>query len=130
MGEYECPDDGNCSNLYEMSEAVRRLVLDGTVPTEERFAISPTDVQALTDALSGTGSFYGPGIEQAVGPGATVQSKPGVAAGLACVDTAVVTVPGGERYLLSATIPDDDYGEECGGLSDLAAAVLPILARH
>jgi len=101
-GEYGCADDGNCSNLFEMTEAVRRLVLDGSVPDDERFAISPADVQALTDALAGTG--------------------------LACVDTAVVTGAAGDRYLLSATIPDDDFDEECGGLSELAAAVLPLIA--
>jgi len=126
-GEYECPDEGNCSNLFELSEAMRRLVLDGSVPADERLAISPADVQSLMDALAGTGSFFAPGIAQAVGPGATVQSKPGVAAGLACVDTAVVTVPTGDRYLLSATIPDADFDQECGELSDLAAAVLPLL---
>ncbi|HYI62825.1 MAG TPA: serine hydrolase, partial [Acidimicrobiales bacterium] len=130
VGEYECPDEGNCSNLFEMSEAVRRLVLDRSLPAEERFAIGPDDVQALVEALAGTGSFFAPGVEKAVGPGATVLSKPGVAAGLACVDTAVVTAPTGDRYLLSAAIPDGDYDEECGGLSDLAAAVLPLLARQ
>lgn len=130
IGEYDCPDEGNCSNLFEMSEAVRRLVLDSALSPEERFAISPADVLALTDALAGTGSFFTLGVEQAVGPGATVQSKPGVAAGLACVDTAVVTAPAGDRYLLSAAIPDADFDLECQGLSDLAAAVLPLLANR
>ncbi|MEA2715959.1 MAG: hypothetical protein QOI99_276 [Actinomycetota bacterium] len=134
VGDYGCPDEGNCSDLFEMSEAVRRLVLDASIPPEERFAISPVDVDALTTALSGTGSFFAPGVESALGPGATVQGKPGVAAGLACVDAAVVTAPAGDRYLLSAAIPDDDSGddpgEECQGLSDLAAAVLPLLAGH
>ena len=82
-------------------------------------------MQALADALAGTGSFFAPGVEWALGPGATVQSKPGVADGLACVDTAVVTAPAGDRYLLSAAIPDGGYEDECEGLSDLAAAVLP-----
>jgi hypothetical protein len=129
-GEYECPDEGNCSNLFEMSEAVRRLVLDRSVPADERFAIGSDDVAALVEALAGTGSFFAPGVEKAVGPGATVQSKPGVAAGLACVDTAVVTAPTGDRYLLSAAIPDGGYDFECQGLSDLAAAVLPLLAAE
>ncbi|HVF14758.1 MAG TPA: hypothetical protein VM942_09185, partial [Acidimicrobiales bacterium] len=98
VGDYECPDEGNCSNLFEMSEAVRRLVLDQSLPPDERFDIDPADVHTLREALAGTGSFFAPGVEQAVGPGATVQSKPGVAAGLACVDTAVVTAPAGDRY--------------------------------
>jgi len=126
-GEYDCPDDGNCANLFELSEAVRRLVLDASIPAEERFAISPGDVRGLADALAGSGSFFGRGVERALGPGATVQSKPGVADGLACVDTAVVTTAGGDRYLLSAAIPADGY--ECDGLSELAAVVLRLLAR-
>ncbi len=129
-GDYECPDEGNCTNLFEMSEAVRRLVLDSSVPADERFAISPADVAALTDALAATGSFFEPGVDRVLGPGTRVQSKPGVAPGLACVDTAVVTAPAGERYLLSAAVPDGGSDEECGELSELAAAVLPLLAIH
>jgi len=126
-GEYGCPVDGNCSNLFEMSESLRRLVLDRTLPPGERFGIDPLDVQALSRALLGTDSFLEAGVESVLGPSATVRSKPGVADGLECVDTAVVTAPGGDHYLLSAAIPMEDF--ECGGLSDLAAAVLPLLAR-
>ncbi len=127
-GEYDCPDEGNCANLFELTEAIRRLVLDGSIPEEERFAIDPDDVEALADDLAGSGSFFGPGVEWALGAGATVQSKPGVAFGLDCVDTAVVTTASGDRYLLSAAIPDDGYEEACEGLADLAAAVLRLLA--
>jgi hypothetical protein len=127
-GDYGCADEGNCTNLFEMSEAVRRLVLDGSVPAGERFRISPADIQALSAALAGAGSFFVPGVERVLGPGATVQGKPGVAAGLDCVDTAVVTTPTGDRYLLSAAIPDDGFDLECEGLSELAAVVLPLLA--
>jgi hypothetical protein len=127
-GDYDCPDEGNCTDLFEMSEAVRRLVLHASVPAQERFAISPGDVDALSDALAGAGSFFASGAERVLGPGATVLSKPGVASGLDCVDSAVVTGPGGDRFLLSAAIPDDGYEPECEGLSDLAAAVLSLLA--
>ena len=128
-GEYDCPDEGNCTDLFELSEAVRRLVLDPSLPPDQRFAVSGADVAALNDALAGAGSFFSAGVERVFGAGATVQGKPGVAAGRDCVDTAVVTAPTGERYLLSATIPDEGFDLECEGLSDLAAAVLPLLAR-
>ncbi|MEA2901762.1 MAG: Beta-lactamase enzyme family [Actinomycetota bacterium] len=129
-GEYDCPDEGNCTDLFELSEAVRRLVLDPSVAPAERFAVSPADIDALATALTGAGagSFFAAGVERVFGPGATVQGKPGVAYGRDCVDTAVVTTPAGDRYLLSATIPDDDFEVECEGLSDLAAAVLGLLA--
>jgi len=77
--------------------------------------------------MAGTGSFFEAGVEQILGPGATVRSKPGVAPGLDCVDTAVVTSAAGDRYLLSAAIPADGFDQECGALSELAAAVLPLL---
>lgn len=128
-GDYGCPDEGNCTDLFEMSEAVRRLVLGASIPAEQRFAISPADVDSLSEALAGAGSFFATGAKRALGPGATVLSKPGVAPGRNCVDTAVVTAPDGERYLLSAVIPDDGYDPECEGLSELAAAVLSLLAR-
>ena len=125
--EYGCPDLGNCTNLFEMSEAVRRVVLDDALPDKERFDISADDVEALDDALAGSESFFTAGARQVLGRGTTVRSKPGVAPGLDCVDTAVVTAPDGGHYLLSASIPDTDFDFECGGLSDLAAAVLRLL---
>lgn len=124
---YDCPDLGNCTNLFELSEGVRRVVLDSSLPPDERFDISRPDVLALKSALAGSGSFFTAGVKEVFGPGATVQSKPGVAPGLDCVDTAVVTTAGGVHYLLSAAIPDTDFDFECQGLSDLAAAVLPLL---
>ena len=125
--EYGCPDLGNCTNLFELSEAVRRVVLDTSLPPDERFDIDAADVLALEEALADAGSFFTAGVEEVFGPGSTVQSKPGVAPGLDCVDTAVVTTSDGVRYLLSASIPDTEFDFECQGLSDLAAAVLPLL---
>ncbi len=127
-GEYDCPDEGNCTDLFELSEAVRRLVLDRSLSAEERFAISPSDVDALSDAMAGAGSYFSDAAMRVLGPGATVRGKPGVAPGLDCVETAVITSSAGDSYLLGATMPDDGFDEECSGLGDLAEAVLSVLA--
>ncbi len=126
-GEFDCPDEGNCTDLFELAEAVRRLVLDPVIAASERLAIAAADVQGLSAALAEAGSFFESGAERVLGPDATVLGKPGVAAGLHCVDAALVTGPAGDRYLLSAAVPDDDADLECEELSELAAAVLPML---
>ena len=56
----DCPQ-GQCSNLFEMSESVRRLVLHNEIPQAERFKIASTDVIGLNSALLGAeegGDFF------------------------------------------------------------------------
>lgn len=127
-GDYGCPDEGNCTSLFELSESVRRLLLDASIPARERFAIDPADVAGLSDALAEAGSFFVPAAEHVLGPDARVYGKPGVATGRDCVDVALVSSPAGDRYLLSAVVPDSGSELECEELYHLGEAVLAILA--
>jgi len=120
----ECPA-GNCSDLFEMSESVRRLVLNDEIPAQERFSIARTDVGGLTDALRGAEGFFTPAVAKVLGPGVTIYSKPGDVPDRDCLDVTLIQGPTGRRFLLSATVPEEQGG--CGVLVKLASGVLQLL---
>jgi hypothetical protein len=118
----------NCSDLFDMTDAIRRVVLDREIPQAERFDIAPSDVAGLQDSLLGADSWIQPGVDDLFGPGAEIYSKPGWVGGLDCVDTALVVDPiTGRRYLIGVTSPDADY-VGCDGLASLAEDVLSVLS--
>jgi len=120
----ECPD-GNCSNLFEMSESVRRVVLHDEIPVGERFPIARADVAGLAEALLGAEGWFEPVITRVLGPGVRIYSKPGDAPGRDCMDVTLIEARAGQRFLLSATVPAEQGF--CDALVNLAAAVLRIL---
>ncbi|MDQ2826188.1 MAG: hypothetical protein M3Y04_04400 [Actinomycetota bacterium] len=120
----ECPA-GNCSDLFEMSESVRRVVMNDEIPVADRFRIDRADVAGLTDALHGADGFFAPAIVAVLGPGTTIYSKPGEVLGRDCLDVTFVQTRTGQRYLLSGTVPEDQGG--CDTLVALGAQVLRLL---
>ena len=121
----EC--EGNCSNLFEMAESVRRIVLHDEIPPEQRFDLDPTDVKALAGALLKAEGFFPPAVSKALGAGAKIWSKPGDAAELDCLDVAVIQSRTGRRFLVAASVPHSSGG--CEALARLARGVLERLAR-
>ncbi|HET7722696.1 MAG TPA: hypothetical protein VFK43_22205 [Acidimicrobiales bacterium] len=121
----EC--EGNCSNLFEMAESVRRIVLHDEIPVEQRFQLDPTDVKALAGALLKAEGFFPPAVSKALGAGAKIWSKPGDAAELDCLDVAFIQSRTGRRFLVAASVPHSEGG--CETLARLARGVLERLAR-
>ncbi len=121
----EC--EGNCSNLFEMAESVRRIVLHDEIPFEQRFALDPTDVKALAGALLKAEGFFPPAVSKVLGAGAKIWSKPGDAAELDCLDVAFIQSRTGRRFLVAATVPHSSGG--CEALARLARGVLERLTR-
>jgi hypothetical protein len=123
--EPECP--GNCSNLFEMAESVRRIVLNDEIPAEQRFDLDPTDVKALAAALQKAEGFFPPAVSKVLGAGAKIWSKPGDAAELDCLDVAFIQSRTGRRFLVAASVPHSSGG--CEALARLARGVLERLSR-
>ena len=117
---------GQCSNLYEMSESVRRLVLHSEIPQAERFRIASTDVIGLNNALLGAEGWFEPAVARVLGAGARIYGKPGQVPGRDCLDVTLIEAQG-QRYLLSATVPERQGG--CPALVALAQATLQYLTR-
>ncbi len=125
-GSYECADDGNCSNLLELTESVRRVVLDAEIPEDEQFAIADADVAGLTAALLASEGFVEPAVSEVLGDDALAYNKPGYVPGDECVDVALVSDDdGSDRYLLAVVTPED--GWLCPTVVDVAAATLEFL---
>ena len=117
---------GNCSNLFEMAESVRRIVMSDELPPEQRFDLDPADLKALAAALSQAEGFFPRAVSGALGAGARIWSKPGDAAELDCLDVALIQSRSGQRYLLAATVPHRSGG--CDALTHLARGVLELLS--
>ncbi|MGH9263533.1 MAG: hypothetical protein ACRD1D_02460 [Acidimicrobiales bacterium] len=115
---------GNCSNLFEMSESVRRVVLHNEIPEPERFRISTADAAALTAALLGAEGWFEPAVARVLGSTARIYKKPGQVPGRDCMDVALIEARG-QRLLLSATVPERQGG--CPALVSLVTGVLRVL---
>lgn len=119
----DCPQ-GNCSDLFEMSESVRRVVLHDEIPESERFRIHRSDAAALRASLLGAEGWFEPAVARVLGDGARIYGKPGYVPGGDCMDVALIDAPG-RRLLLSATVPVGQGG--CPALVTLATNVLRFL---
>lgn len=116
---------GNCSNLFEMAESVRRIVLSDQLPNEQRFDLDQADLKDLAESLHQAEGFFGPAVASVLGDGARIYSKPGDAADRDCLDVALIESAQRKRYLLAATVPHREGG--CDALVDLATQVLKLL---
>lgn len=124
--DYGC-DAVNCTNLFELADAVRRVVLDAELPPSDRFDLDPSDIAGLQDALAGAEGFIAPGVAQALGPDVRIFTKPGWAPDLDCVEVALVVDPAtGHRFLIALSAPDDG---SCDELAVVARDILRLLDR-
>ena len=116
---------GQCSDLFEMSESVRRVVLHNEIPERERFKLAPADVTGLTSALLAAEGWFEPAVARVLGNGARIYGKPGQVPGLDCLDVTLIELRDGRRLLLAATVPERQGG--CPALVTLATNVLKFL---
>ncbi|HJV08262.1 MAG TPA: serine hydrolase, partial [Acidimicrobiales bacterium] len=119
-----CPQ-GQCSNLYEMSESVRRVVLHNEIPEAERFKLAPPDVVGINSALLAAEGWFEPAVARVLGAGARIFGKPGQVPGRDCLDVVLIEARNNQRILLSATVPERQGG--CPALVTLAQNVLQVL---
>ncbi|HEV2759648.1 MAG TPA: hypothetical protein VGV86_08800, partial [Acidimicrobiales bacterium] len=122
----DCPQ-GQCSDLFEMSESVRRVVLHGEIPERERFKLAPADVSGLTSALLGAEGWFEPAVARVLGTGARIYGKPGHVPTRDCLDVTLIEGRDGRRILLAATVPERAGG--CPALVTLATNVLKYLTN-
>lgn len=120
VGEY----GRNDTDLYELVEGVRRIMLNDEVPEAERFRIAPADVVGVQSALcSATPSYFASGAASALGGSPRICHKPGWVPDNECLDHGLVEADG-KRYLVAASIP---YVANCPGLAPIAEHALNFL---
>jgi len=78
-----CRDQGNCTTLFDLSDALRRVMLHEVLPEPERFALGDAEISLLRSALSGPrerGLGVVKGLREAFAPREIVcYHKPGFA---------------------------------------------------
>jgi hypothetical protein len=131
-GDYGCGDrDGNCADLFELTEAVRRIVLDAEIPPVERFDLDPADVAALAGMLCRPEtSFFLDGVVAALGGEPRICHKTGSVWSDDYLDHGLVEDPRtGRRVLLAAAVPDQGGDDPSrAALAALAERILRTLA--
>jgi hypothetical protein len=128
-GTYPCKSGGNnCTNLFELTEAVRRVVWHSALDASEQFALPAADRAGLEDALcTATPSFFEKGVEAALGSGARICHKPGWVPGSDSLDHGVIEATDGRKFLLGAAVPDPGDSSSQGKLAQLAEHTLAAL---
>jgi hypothetical protein len=124
-GGFGVAGSGNRSNLLELTDSVRRVVLHGSLRPPERFAIDAVDALELEQALLAAEGFIEPALLR-LGPDVLVYDKPGFVPGDDCVDVAYIDdLDRPQAYLLGVSTPDD--GRLCQTLTDVARGTLAFL---
>jgi hypothetical protein len=84
-GAYDCPEQGNCTTLRELSGAMYRVMLHEHLPPDRRFDLDEPELSLLRRVLEAERREHGELLVDAIrtgfGPGATVRvfHKPGFA---------------------------------------------------
>ncbi|MBU1493232.1 MAG: class A beta-lactamase-related serine hydrolase [Actinobacteria bacterium] len=128
----------NDADLFDLAEAVRRVMLAGDIPAEQRFPMTPGDLEAVVAALCvAEPAHFRAGARRAFGDDAEVCGKSGwwertpekkkgekeEAPPPACTDVALITDPDtGRRVLLAGT--GGCGGGELGALAEPAIQAL------
>ncbi|MFH1436965.1 MAG: hypothetical protein ABIJ56_14750, partial [Pseudomonadota bacterium] len=66
-GDFGCPPEGNCANLFELINSLRRVLLHHEIPGIEQFNLQPQDAARLADAMLGANSYFQNGAEAVLG---------------------------------------------------------------
>ncbi|MCA9581110.1 MAG: hypothetical protein KC416_04905, partial [Myxococcales bacterium] len=129
QGTYPCASGkSNCTNLFELTEAVRRVVLRDEVPLAEQFDIPEKELALVESALcNATPSFFADGAKKVLGAGTVICHKPGWVPGLDSLDHGLVTADDGRRFLLAAAIPDPGNSSSQAKLAILAEKTMMVL---
>ncbi|MBI5499145.1 MAG: hypothetical protein HY907_02810 [Deltaproteobacteria bacterium] len=130
---YGCADNGNCADLFELTEAIRRVVLRSEIPEAERFGLDAADLAALDEALcNADSSYFLDGARAAFGVEPRICHKTGSSREDEALDHGLIEDPAtGARYLLAAVIPGEgDIPEARERLATLAEQVLRALAKQ
>lgn len=119
----ECPNEGNCTTLFEIMEVMRRVTLHDEIPDQHQYPIEPADIQRIMTALSASDTTLGPGVNQALGNSVEIYNKTGFVPANDRLDHAlIIDNSTGKRYLIALSLPEPTTTES--DLSNLARRVI------
>ncbi len=119
----ECPNEGNCTTLFEIMEIMRRVTLHDEIPNQHRYPIQPADIQGIMTALSASDTTLQPGVSQALGDSVEIYNKTGFVPANDRLDHAlIIDNSTGKRYFIALSLPEPSTSE--ADMSDLAKHLL------
>ena len=108
----ECPREGNCTTLFELLEAARRVALHDELPSRDRLPIDASDVAGLQQAMRQAPSRMEQGAMAAFGGSATIVNKTGSVAGDDRLDHGLIVNDATlQRYVVAMSMPYDDTSD-------------------
>lgn len=113
----------NDTDLFDLIEGLRRVMLADELPEEYRFDLPAADLDRIQQALiEASPSFFEAAAKEVFGDDAIVANKAGWVPGSECLDTAYIVDPDtGRSFLIAATQP---YQTGCVALGEIAEIAL------
>lgn len=100
-----CPSRDNCFSLFELLDALSRVVLHNELPPEARFDLDPLDVHRLKAFLTQSKCGFAKSAKQIFGDQTRIFNKRGYSPAFDMIDHAlIVNQRNGRRYLLAASV--------------------------
>lgn len=100
-----CPERDNCFSLFELLDALSRVVLHDDLPPEARFDLDRRDLDRLKSFLAQSKSGFAESAEQIFGDQTRIFNKRGYSPAFDMIDHAlIVNQRNGRRYLLAASV--------------------------
>lgn len=101
-----CPDEGNCTTLFEIMEVMRRVTLQTELPAAHRFTVTTADHTEIRSALAASDTALEPGASQALGHPVDVYNKTGHVWNYDRLDHGlIVDTVTGDRFLVAISMP-------------------------
>lgn len=113
----------NDTDLFDLIEGLRRVMLAEELPQEDRFDLPAADLDRIQQALiEASPSYFEAAAREVLGDDAIVANKAGWVPGRDCVDHAYIVDPDtGRRFLLAVAQP---YRSGCAALGEIAEIAL------
>jgi hypothetical protein len=128
-----CPQGDNCASLFELLDALSRIVLHKELPELARFDVAPIDIRRLKAFLTQSKCGFTESALAVLGENTRIYNKRGYSPSFDMIDHAlIVDKKTGRRYLLAASVRYKERDKELAKaeLAELGTQTLEVLRRH
>jgi len=112
----------NDTDLFDLVEGLRRVMLADEIPEEDRFDLPTVDLDRIQQSLlDASPSYFEAAAKKVLGDDVIVANKAGWVPGRDCLDHAYIVDPDtGRHFLLAATQPHEDGCTALGEIAEIA----------
>ncbi len=130
VGFPHCPR-GNCVTVFELHDALRRIVLWNELPESQRFPIPESDQERIRGYLLEARNRLQPSASKAWGEPVEVYNEVGRSPGIVLIENAYLHAPGsGERMFVVLSLPFPREDDPIFRLHRLTKTIIPAMKDH